>query len=135
MEFILTEHIKKDANVSEYMRERAKFFGIIQLFGVEYYIPITNKVKKAFNIKIVKGRMYGGDISVLEDFIRDIINSVYLQVRDVVGADVYKNLSNEIKEKFENFFSDNLENVVMKGLNQKMLPAGDSEKIVVDKDQ
>ncbi len=57
-----------------------------------------------------------------EDFFRDVIIAVYMQIRDSIGADIHQQLSEQIKDGFENIFNDSLSKTITKKLNQKMLP-------------
>ena len=102
MNFIRTEELPEDAQVSIDMKQRAKFFGVVRLFGLSYYIPVTKEMKRIFEIKIRGGKPYtvshGFDV---EDFLRDLIGS---ETRDTVGSEVYRDLSTEIKKGFEKFF-------------------------------
>lgn len=120
MDFIRTEDLPEDAKVSIDMKQRAKFFGVIMLSGVNYYIPVTKEMKKLFNIRIRNGKLYhvnhGFDST---DFVRDLIASVYFQTRDVVGDEIYSNLSSEITGEFRKFFSNGLSRVINKQLENK----------------
>ena len=110
MEFIKSKDIPKDAHVTKYMRSKAKFFIGIMLFGITYYIPVTENIKRILGIKVVKATpvITEGKALELEKFIRDIVACVLNQVSDTVGSEVYSNLSNEIKEYFERFYTKKL---------------------------
>jgi hypothetical protein len=86
---------------------------------VKYYIPITDDVKK-----IIKRKKFG-NINMIknDDLFQDIINSIYLQVRDI-GAEIHSELSQQIEEGFSKLFSLPLAKRINEQLNRKLLPEG-----------
>jgi 8-oxo-dGTP pyrophosphatase MutT (NUDIX family) len=96
MNFIKTEDLPKDVRLSPDLKKRAKFFVVVMLFGVNYYIPVTKEMKRFFNIRIKDGKPYrttsqAGSYDQV-DFLRDLIASAYFQVRDTVGSAIHDNL-------------------------------------------
>ena len=62
------------------------------------------------------------DKILLENFIRDIINSVYLQVRDTVGSSIYRELSEDIKGGLEELFKKQLSVAIDNKFEQHTIP-------------
>jgi hypothetical protein len=126
LELIKTEDLPKGASISEHLKSQAKYFARITFFGISYYIPVTKEMKKIFGISIIKGEalIKGSyfDGNRLDDFLRDLISVVYLQVRDTVGAEIRERLSDQIKDGLEKMFQQNLSQVIESKLTDKMLP-------------
>lgn len=116
--------LPKDVPISNHIKERAKGYMKISLFGILYYIPITKEAKKLFKIKR-KGKhlIFDSykDRQRFERFVRDIINMIYLQVRDTVGSEIQRDLSQQIEEGFGNMFNKILNKKINQGF-QKLLP-------------
>ena len=116
--------LPKNVPISEYIKDRAKGFVVITLFGIPYYIPITKDTKKLFNIKKIKNTFIFNNYKAehrFEQFIRDIINVVYLQVRDTVGEEIQSKLSAQMQDGFNTMFGK----IINKKINQefqKLLP-------------
>lgn len=111
----------KDLPKGVAIRDNAKIYIEIMHFGNYYYIPVINKVKKFFDIKRYRGELQivSDDGLLLEKFIREIINAVYLQVRDTIGEDVYRTLSGEIKEGLEEMYSAKLLKAIESGMEKQ----------------
>jgi hypothetical protein len=124
MELIKTKDLPKYAKVSEDMKKRAKHFIMIQHFGYPYFIPLTLDMKKALSISVRKEEIVGGFIlnSRLETTLRDIIASVYMQIRDTVGAEVQGALSDQITNGLKEMFDKQLSTAIEGRLDQKLLP-------------
>jgi hypothetical protein len=130
VKFIPVEDLPEDAITSEHAKENAEVYAEVLYFGDSYYIPITRKVKKAFNMKR-RGKkilMSCNDHILFDDFVRDIINSVYLQVRDTVGAGIYRQLSGEVKSGLEKLFSNQLMGTIGNGFEQRQIGAPDGKE-------
>lgn len=128
--FIEVKDLPDDAITSDYLKGRAKVYAKILYTGHSYYIPITNKVKKAFHIKQSRGKTkidYDSGV-LLENFVRDIIAAVHLQVRDTVGDSIYRQLSGEIKTGMEKLYSDKLLGAIGNGFEQRQIGSPDAEK-------
>jgi hypothetical protein len=102
--------------------ERAEFFIEIKYLGYRYYIPITKKAMKV--LKITRRDLNSEFLlnTRMEGFFQDIVASIYLQIRDTIGAEIHRQLSEEIKSGFENLFSNNLEKLISNKFEQKQLP-------------
>ena len=116
--------LPKDVPLSNDIKERAEGYMKISLFGIPYYIPITKEVKKLFKIKR-SGKYFVFESYKKEQrfrkFVRDIVNSIYLQVRDTIGSEIHYKLRTQIEDGFGNMFSKILEKKINYGF-QKLLP-------------
>ena len=109
--------LPKDANI--YGGGTYTHFFTVMLFGLTYYIPI----RKGSKTVIEKMGM-----DKVEDFTRDIINAVKLQVKDVVASEVHKDLMNQIEDGFGKMFSNNLFKTITDGMdNKQKLLEGNSD--------
>ncbi len=105
--------------LSLYIREKALAYFIILLYGLKYYIPLTVGLKKLLRIKKVKNNFIFPSYKaerLLEDFLRTVVDSLYLQVRDTVGTEVHRELDSELRESFSKLF----ENFLVKKVESKM---------------
>ena len=116
--------LPKDVPISNHIKERAEGYIKIGLFGILYYIPITKEAKKLFKIKR-KGKQLifdsYKDRQRFERFIRDIINMVYLQIRDTVGSEIHSELKRQIEDGFGKMFNNLIDKKINQGF-QKLLP-------------
>jgi hypothetical protein len=117
-----TEDLPERAHFSPYLMGQAKYFIQIQHQGLFYYLPVTKEMKRIFRLSIKDGKMIVPRSTTfdLDDFLRGLIDSVYLQVRDTVAAGIHATLSREIQEGFTKVFSENLFKVVSDNLNTKL---------------
>ena len=113
MKIYRTKDLPENANLSDDLKGRAKYFCEVYFFGLQYFIPLTKEMKKIFQVSIKKGCLEPyGQANRVEEAFRDIIASVYLQVRDTVGSAIYQNLKQDIQEGFEKMFSNGLERAI-----------------------
>jgi hypothetical protein len=134
MNFIRTEDLPEDVKLSPDLKSRAKFFVVIMLSGIDYYIPITKEMKRLFNIRIKNGEPYATSKTGydLVYFLQDLIASAYFQVRDTVGSEIQDNLSQEIKEGFERLFSDGLSQLIKNKLGVPQLEDKSGTQLLYD---
>lgn len=95
-EGILSDHIK-----GEY-----KEYVVVKSLGVDYYVPLPKRVL-SFLKKMNPNNRFNIEI-FLEDWLRNVISALHLQVRDTVGAEVESSLSRQITESFSKMFQENL---------------------------
>ena len=124
MRILHRKELPSDAQT--FSHHRAEYFGVVMLFGVSYYIPVTEEMKRLFKLKqkpysidVGSGKREFYANSDLESFFRDMTAAIYYQVRDTVGEEVRDSLSKEIKDGFERFYSKGLGNLVEKRLEDK----------------
>jgi len=119
-EIIKKKDLPKHVSLSPHLLSKCKELIEISYIGVKYYIPITDDVKK-----IIKRKKFG-NINMIknDDVFQDIINSIYLQVRDTVGSEIHSELSQQIEEGFSKLFSLPLAKKIDEQLNRKLLPEG-----------
>jgi len=115
--------LPKDVPLSDYLKEKAEGYMKVRLQGLLYYIPITKETKKLFKIKR-KGKQFVFESFKKEQrfkrFIRDIIDSVYLQIRDTIGSEIHSELRTQIERGFGNIFDKILDKQINQGF-QKLL--------------
>lgn len=108
--------------LSPHIRERAQgFFFAVRMNGKAYYVPISKEFKKLLKIRDVSDLTLTTGTRV-ERVLSDIISSVYLQIRDTVGAEIQSTLSDNMTEAFKAMFARPLSLSVCKELD-KRLPA------------
>jgi len=108
MEIIKVSELPSDAKVSDYHRDQTEYFIQLMVFGRNYYIPLVEKMEKLFKIKDGKAR----DHVLINDIFQVIIASVYYQLRDTVGEEIFRKLAAEIEDGFRSFFNDGLSNLI-----------------------
>lgn len=122
--------LPKDVPLSDDIKGRAEGYMKIGLFGIPYYIPITKEVKKLFHIKR-RGKRFIFDSYKKEQrfrkFVRDIITSIYLQVRDTIGSEIHSQLSSQIEDGFGKMFNNLIDKKINQGF-QKLLPYKNNEE-------
>jgi len=116
------EKLPDDVKLSPHIIGMSEGFVRVQFYGNDYYVPITKDLRKLLGIKIKNGLLvlsYKKE-KLLQDYFRHFIDAIYLQLRDTIGAQVYEDLSEEIKKSFEDVFVKSLDNSIIQRLNQKM---------------
>jgi len=122
-DIIPTDSLPSDAKLSDDIKKRSKYFIRVQYLGKSYYIPITKETRKIFQLKINKKsiKIAFSQKQRVETLLRDIIASIYLQTRDTVGTEIYRELSIEIKNGLENMFQERLFANIENKFNQKQI--------------
>lgn len=114
--------LPKHVSMSQDQLSKCEQIFVVMYVGVEYYIPMTPEVMKV--MKLFESKRFN---TRMEDFFQEVVRSVYMQIRDSVGAEVHRQLSDQIKDGFETMFESSLSNAIQNKLNQKMLSGGDKE--------
>ncbi len=92
--------------ISPDIDERTKETLEVQYMGYYFTIPITDRM-----MKILK-KHKGWDV---EKAFRDVISALYIQVRDVVGAEIKSEISNQIADGFTKIFDKKLDEKITNG--------------------
>jgi len=100
-EIIKKKDLPKNISLSQHLLEQCTEIVEIDFFGVKYYIPLTIEINKV----IKRGKFGHYNLIKNDNLLQDIINAVYLQIRDTVGADIHSQLSQQIEEGFSKMFS------------------------------
>ncbi|HUT00634.1 MAG TPA: hypothetical protein VMY59_09985, partial [Candidatus Thermoplasmatota archaeon] len=95
-EIIKKKDLPKNISLSQHLLEQCTEIVEIDFFGVKYYIPLTIEINKV----IKRGKFGHYNLIKNDNLLQDIINAVYLQIRDTVGADIHSQLSQQIEEGF-----------------------------------
>jgi hypothetical protein len=117
------ENLPPDAKISEDLKQRAEFFMGVKFLGHPYYVPLTKEAKKIFQLHIKDGTLQisFGQNQKIEEFLRDLIASVYLQIRDTVGAEIFQKLNLEISETFSKMIQEQLSMKIENSFEQKQI--------------
>ena len=113
--------LPKNIPMSQYLKEQALGYFCIQFYGVHYYIPFTKDMKKVLKIKKEKEYWNIPNELNLDDMLRTIVDSIYLQVRDTVGSEIHRDLDAELRETFSGLFENYLSNKIEDKF-KKLLP-------------
>jgi len=124
----IIQELPEGVPISPDLKERARYFFVVQFLGPRYYIPATFeliKLLKAMGITIKKTEDgYRVEpykkAAYAETFIRDLIASLYMQTRDTVGEEVYGKLSSEIKNGLEAMFQKRLSQSISQDIEDAM---------------
>ena len=125
MDFISKDNLPKSTELSPDIKERSEGYIRIRLHGTLFYVPVTKELKKLFKIsrrgnKFEIAPPYKKEKQI-EDFLQDFIQTMYLQVREEVGSEIHAILSQELKEGFNNLFSNYLDKRIEQGFEQKQI--------------
>ncbi len=124
MNIILKDKLPKDTDLSPDIIERSIAFIVIQLHGLKYYVPLTLEFKRLFKVSKKGDRFIFPSYKAekrTEDFLRDFIQIMYLQVREEVGSGIHTQLSQELKQGFDNLFSNYIGNRIDHEFDQKQI--------------
>lgn len=119
---ILTK-LPEDAQTSPHFKERAEGWIEVMLYGIRYYIPVTQEFKKAFKVKRKKDELIFATYKQEDElvpFLRDLISTIYLQIRDTVGSEIHGKLSRQIEHGFGKLVENYLDNQIEDALNNKL---------------
>jgi hypothetical protein len=111
----LPEYVK----LSDYLKGKADGYLVVQVYGKSHYVPLTKDIKKRFNISRKNKKIVFGDFKsecVLDDMIRIIADSLYLQTRDTVGTEIRE----EVVKIVEDRISDLLAPIAQKEIDAIM---------------
>ena len=132
MDIILKSKLPKDIEFSPDIKERSKGYIKIRLHGTAFFVPITKEFKKLFKISKKGNRFVFPSYPAerrTEEFLRDFIQCMYLQVREEVGSEIHAQLSQELKQGFDNLFSNYLDKRIEQGFEQKQISLDKKEKL------
>lgn len=106
----LLKRLPKGIPMSPDGKGKALFFLGILMFGHEYFFPISRATKDLLGIRIVKGRMsmFFRKRMAIENFLRDILHSMYEQILGSIGSSIHRDLTDQIKDGFEKMFKDRI---------------------------
>jgi len=119
-EVIAKKDLPSYVKMSKHLLDRCVFVLEVDLFGRPYYIPITKEVEQV--IKFKEPFKNGVTLADNTGIIRDVINALYLQMRDTVGSEIHQQLSNQIEEGFSKLFELPLAKEISKRLNEQLPP-------------
>ena len=124
MDFVRTKDVKTE--LSPYLLERSKGWLLSVMHGgISYYIPVSTEMKKVFGIHIENGKPVFDSHARgfrLDDVLCDIIDSVYLQIRDTVGSEIATDLHQQLEDSFSKMFENVISSKVEKELNHRLPP-------------
>jgi len=113
--------LPKDVELSQYLRDKALAYVVIMVGGIDYYVPITKQMKREFAIIERKGKLIFTKSEIrVEDILREIIDAIYLQVRDVVCAGIEESLDQKLKEGFSTLFEKFLHKKVEQEMTKRL---------------
>ena len=124
MDIILKDKLPKDTELSQDVIERAIAFIVIQLHGLKYHVPLTLEFKRLFKVTKKGDKFIFPSYKAekrTEEFLRDFIQIMYLQVREEVGSEIHSQLSQELKQGFDNLFSNYLDKRIEQGFEQNQI--------------
>ena len=126
----LPSHVK----LSQHLLDKCLFVLEVDLFGRQYFIPITKEIERI--IKFKEPFKNGVTLADNTEMFQDVINALYLQIRDTVGSEIHQQLSNQIEEGFSKLFDLPLAKEISERLNMKLPPhdeKSDEQKKRLDK--
>ena len=124
LDIIPKNKLLKSVELSPDIKKRAEGYIVIMKYGLRYYIPITKELKKIFKISRRGKKFLFPSWSAehrAERHFRDFIMVMYLQVRQDVGAEIQRHLSQELKDGFEKLFDPFIENKIEQGFKKQQL--------------
>ena len=125
------DKLPKGVELSEHLREKAHGYCRVLFSGLYYYMPITKEMKKVSKISKKNGK-YVFDVLkteyMFEEMMRDIVYSVYLQVRDVIASESTRTIIQNISNSFEKFLGDGINKMVVNSIDKDIKKIGYKEK-------
>ncbi len=125
---IPADKLPADVEMSTYIKERTEFYFVFMLGGITYYAAITKKTRLALGIKKNGHVTSWKKLDAYFDAFQDVAESIYLQIRDVVGQEIKCTLSTQIGEGFQKLFNKSIGNEVAKLLDQKLLKSPEDQE-------
>ncbi len=125
----IINNLPEDIPTSPDLTKNAKAWFEFTLYGKYYYVPLTKEFQKLLKIKKINGEYKMPTFkssTQLRLALVDMTSGIYLQIRNTVGSEIHRQLSTQIKNDFEELFSDKLENAIINGF-QKKLPLIEGE--------
>jgi hypothetical protein len=112
-------------SLSPDLEARALCYAKIQYLGMEFHFAITREMKKLYGLKITNGGSNvefkkQSDMWLFEKVWRDVISAIYLQVRDSIGAEITKDLRDQLTESIGNAFETILSSKVTEQLVKRL---------------
>jgi hypothetical protein len=123
--------LPKDIELSKHLKDQALAYLDVRLYGSHFYIPITKEIKKQFHLIERKGKLIATnwkELNRLYDITQDIIDSIYLQVRDYVCAGIEQNLDQNLREGFSKLFEKLIHKQVTEKVNLRLENKNDTYK-------
>jgi hypothetical protein len=117
-EIIKKKDLPKYVSLSQHLLEQCEELVEVDFIGTKYYIPITE------DVEMIIRRGQFGHMNMIKnaDLFQDIINSMYLQIRDTVGSEIHSQLSQQIEEGFSTLFNLSLAKKINEQLNKALPP-------------
>jgi hypothetical protein len=118
-EIISKDKLPEKHTLSKHLLDKAEHFAVINLYGVSYYIPIGFHERRLMGMQIKNGQLIfkvHRNSEYWDEFLRTIIDSVYMQTRDTVGAEIKDELLSNIQDSFDNLLGRGLEVAIDKRL-------------------
>ena len=123
--FNIIYKLPKEVKLSQFLREKAECGAYLEVMftGRNYYLPITKQIKKQFHLIERKGKIIPTnykEFRILYDISQEIIDSIYLQLRDVVCFGIEQSLDQNLREGFSKLFEKFIESKVKEKVNLRI---------------
>lgn len=108
---------------SRHLLEKSRAFIEIRLFGIKYFIPLTLDMIKSFSLETKNGNYQFKNYKNgqrIDEILRDITSSLYLQVRDTVGAEIESKLSQQLNDGINKLFGNTIQNKINSEFDDKI---------------
>jgi hypothetical protein len=122
----VVHELPEGVRLSDHLRSQADFYIAVQSFGISYYIPATPRIRRLLmldkhgldakpDMRLKWWRMSKADA------IRDIIQAIELQVRDVVLAGIEQNVTDTLLDRMRDLMSPTVRGLI-EDQTTKLLP-------------
>lgn len=125
----IVHEIPEGIELSPHLKGRTDFYLLVSSFGVGYYIPATDKVRRLLGID-AKGKWIKRPPSERRwrwrtfdtaDALRDIINALHAQVRDVELAEIETNVRRALLNRMEEALAPTIRRTIEQHTPPKLL--------------
>jgi hypothetical protein len=103
-----TKDLPEYVKLSDHLKGIADGYLVVQVYGKSHYVPLTKDMKKLFNISRKNKKIVFGDFKsecVLDEMIRTIADSLYLQTRDTVGTEIRQEVVRIVQDKISDLLA------------------------------
>ncbi len=117
---------------SKYLLEKSRAFIEFTLYGIKYYIPLTLDMIKSFSLEVKNGKYQFKNYKNqqrIDEILIDITSSLYLQIRDTVGAEIQSTLSQQLNDGINKLFENTIQNKINAEFNDKLPLIGHEKNV------
>ena len=125
-----TKTLPEGVPISEYLKEKADGYIVVQVSGKPHFVPLTKSMKKRFHIRRKKDDIEFDDFKEEKDFddiVRTIANALYLQARDTIGVEIREDVVGIVTGRIRDLLNPIVDKEIDDRFEKKLLNAKSEE--------